>query len=48
MTTPTPPPYGTDEWADAMFPDRGAEPSMEVTVDLDAEAAPNTDHPGDE
>lgn len=37
----TEPEYGTDEWADATFPDRGEAPSNEVVVEPDVDPAPN-------
>lgn len=41
----TGPAYGTDEWADAAFPDRGAPPSNMVDVNEAAAEAPNVERP---
>lgn len=37
--------YGTDEWADATFPNRGEAPSNDVQVDPSAPRAPNVERP---
>lgn len=39
------PDYGTDEWADATFPDRGEAPSNEVVVDPEAAPVSNVERP---
>lgn len=37
--------YGTEEWTDTRFPDRGEAPSNDVVVNPNAERAPNAgDH----
>lgn len=40
------PDYGTEEWAEERFPDRGAPPSNEVVLDPDAPQAPNVGEHG--